>query len=203
MIGPYETAEQAERDGERLRNGVLRMDLNETCRRAGVELGTFDQEVVDQLSGGKTAAAQAVAGIIARAARVLPMGTYAPVRPMWVQDEKRLWYRYLIVGRIVLDPEGAIETGWRRLEMMRAARGADPMLDLWEKILNAGPDEVLATLVARTEQAIELRRWSPFIELVDQEERLAMLDAFNATHPRGEGEWQMPDDEPADMKAKP
>ena len=103
------------------------------------------------------------------------------------QDQQRsLWLAYAVAGRIIADPDAAVDLALRNVDTMRSrVRGsAAQWLDEWEKLL-AGPIEVLlASYTSRDLRGRELRQKSPFAGLLDDEERTEVLHRWREARNR-------------------
>lgn len=104
------------------------------------------------------------------------------------RDQQRsLWLSYALAGRIVQDPRGARSLARRNLVRMReTTRGqATRWLDEWDALLDGPLEQVLANLVSPSPKGRELRQNMPFAGLLNESERIAVLDAWKARDPRG------------------
>lgn len=59
----------------------------------------------------------------------------------------------------------------------------DPYWDEWEQIMARGVDAVIAQLLEESEHAAEMRKCGPFSCLVPDEERLAVMAAWEPRRP--------------------
>lgn len=97
------------------------------------------------------------------------------------RDQRRsLWLTYAIAGRIVADPETALETAKRNLEGMRtSARGRGrSWLDEWERLLNGPVPVLLGAMTSRSQYGRDLRQNSPFAGILSEENRSEVLEAW-------------------------
>lgn len=63
--------------------------------------------------------------------------------------------------------------------------GARAWITEWERLIESGPDAVVAMLTERSVHAADLRQMAPFAGVLEEEERQAILDEF-ARRDRGE-----------------
>lgn len=97
------------------------------------------------------------------------------------RDQRRsLWLGYAIAGKFVRDPSSVLETAQENLGKMRArSRGANRRwLQEWEHLLSGKVEHVLEALTSRSPRARELRQNSPFAGVLSEQERDAILSAF-------------------------
>jgi hypothetical protein len=73
-----------------------------------------------------------------------------------------------------------------RATLARWLAGTSPRtrgyLEEWQRIVEAGPDAVVAALTAEAEHAATLRQCSPFTGILSNRERFALLRAWRETH---------------------
>ena len=103
------------------------------------------------------------------------------------RDQQRsLWLAYAVAGRIVTDPEAALDAARRNIETMRTrVRGsARQWLDEWEKLLSGSIEAMLAAYTSRDLRGRELRQHSPFAGLLDDIERAQVLDRWREVRDR-------------------
>jgi excisionase family DNA binding protein len=99
------------------------------------------------------------------------------------RDQRRsLWLAYAIAGRIVEDPDRAIELARGHLGRMRGvARGeAVRWLGEWERLLDRPIDDLLDRMTSRTLRGRELRQNSPFAGLLSEADRGRVLASWQA-----------------------
>ena len=97
------------------------------------------------------------------------------------RDQRRsLWLAYATAGRVVEDPDRAKQLARRNLERMReSSRGqARRWLDEWEHLVDGPVDRLLAMLVSTSPKGRELRQNSPFAGLLDDDERIRVLESW-------------------------
>jgi hypothetical protein len=103
-----------------------------------------------------------------------------PLRP----TVERSWRLHLAVaGKLAADPDGVLAHGRARLECLRNSDSPRDArwLERWQALLDAGPQAVLEVLTAHTDEEIDFCRSSPFVGVLTQEERLAVLNAFRVS----------------------
>jgi excisionase family DNA binding protein len=95
-------------------------------------------------------------------------------------QQRSLWLAHAIAGRVVTDPERAVELARRNLDTMRTvARGAaSQWLDEWARLLGGPLDVAMAAYTSRDLRGRELRQFNPFAGLLTDAERLAALQAW-------------------------
>ena len=98
------------------------------------------------------------------------------------RDQLRsLWLNHAVAGKLVSDPEGVLEHARSNLGRMRAAhaRGqAGRWLDAWAKLLDGPAEDVMEALTSRSPRSRELRQNSPFAGVLDEAERLQVLESY-------------------------
>lgn len=107
--------------------------------------------------------------------------------PLRREVEKSLWLHRAVVGKLVADPDKVMALARRNLARRRevhADGSANVWFDAWERLLDDGVDAVVDVITSRTELAAELRQNTPFAGVLTDRERLKVLAAFDATHPR-------------------
>ncbi|OPZ50718.1 MAG: hypothetical protein BWY91_02794 [bacterium ADurb.BinA028] len=80
------------------------------------------------------------------------------------------------------DPDKVLAQARANIIRWRVAHRPDGMtqawLSEWERLLDAGVDAVAEVLVSRASRAVDLRANSPFAGILDENERLAVLQSF-------------------------
>jgi excisionase family DNA binding protein len=153
-----------------------------TTGQAATMLGASRQHVVDLCNRGELASISIgshrrirrrdVLAFASRAARMSP-----PRREALLS----LWLGRAVAGKIALDPAAALEHGRRNLrEIERDHPEAGPSVREWERLIEDGPEAVMAALTSPTQAAADLRQNSPFFGLIPQHERDRVVDAFHA-----------------------
>ena len=95
---------------------------------------------------------------------------------------RSLWLAYAIAGKIIQDPDKAIDLARENLAAMRlASQGqARRWLDEWEYLLDGSIDKLLRSLVSPSPKSRELRQNSPFAGLLNQQERNQALATWSS-----------------------
>jgi excisionase family DNA binding protein len=92
-----------------------------------------------------------------------------------------LWLHRAVAGRLVRDP-GAIlaaaAINLRRLRRLHPEGGDWDWLDRWDAVLDQGVEAVLEALTSSSAAAVRLRETSPFMGILPEGERQAVLAAF-------------------------
>jgi hypothetical protein len=70
------------------------------------------------------------------------------------------------------------ESSLERLHRVHPDGMAAVWLDRWRSVIDAGVETVLDTLTSREPNAVELRQNSPFVGVLPEAERRAVLEAF-------------------------
>lgn len=97
------------------------------------------------------------------------------------RDQRRsLWLAHATAGRIVAEPQAAIELARRNIATMRqSSRGeANRWLDDWEQLLDGPLDRLLEQYTSRTLRGRELRQHAPFAGLLTEHERARVLSSW-------------------------
>jgi hypothetical protein len=96
-------------------------------------------------------------------------------------DRQSLWLHAAVAGKVARSPEAAVHRARLNLARMeRANRGPSRWLRHWHQVLDDGPERVIRTLTADTQEGRELRQNSPFAGVLTERERLEALAAFRA-----------------------
>jgi excisionase family DNA binding protein len=98
------------------------------------------------------------------------------------RDQVRsLLMAHALAGRIVTDPDRALELARRNLHAARArsARGSTAVwIDEWERLLDKPLSDVVTALTSSSPRSRELRQNNPFAGLLADEEREAVLETI-------------------------
>lgn len=99
--------------------------------------------------------------------------------PMTRDQLRALWLHRAVAGKIAANPGTIVAEAARTTRKLldREPDGA-PWLRQWLAILDRDPEVVMRTLVSTDPLARELRANSPFVDVLTQRERAAILDAF-------------------------
>ena len=169
-------------------NGVV--DSGDLIRtgEAAVLLGCSRQHVVDLCDSGRLPVVRGGGSHRhVRRSDVLAMAR----RPLTREQEQSRWLHAAIASRLVAEPDlvlGRARDNLDRFSAVHAGTMASHWLGLWRDAVDAGPDQVLTTLVSETPQAAEMRQNSPFTGVLPPDERRAVLESFRrhwrAGHPQ-------------------
>lgn len=100
------------------------------------------------------------------------------------ERERSLWLHRAVVVRLLIDPDGSIAIAKDNLAKLRRQHRSDGMtrkyLDDWDRIIEAGLDDISETLTSPSEHASELRQNSPFAGTLPAEDRARILKNFAA-----------------------
>ena len=111
---------------------------------------------------------------------------FAPRRDLRREELLSLWLHRAVAGQLVRDPPGAIAHARRNIERFRHIQPrARVWLEEWASILDAGPEAVLEMLTSLSREAVELRQNTPFVGLLSEDERRAVLAAFDQSYRAG------------------
>ena len=106
----------------------------------------------------------------------------ALIRPRLNREQlESLWLHWAIAGKVVAKPGAvlaAAQINLRRLRRIHPTGPAWEWLDLWDAVLEEGVEAVLDALTSSTEQAVALRRQSPFAGILSEAERRDVVTAF-------------------------
>ncbi len=99
--------------------------------------------------------------------------------PLTNDQLRSLWLHRAVAGKIAADPVGTLADARLRAERLLARQpdGAQ-WVNEWLRIIDRGPEAVMRTLTSTDPLARELRQNSPFVGLLADAERRAILDAF-------------------------
>ena len=96
------------------------------------------------------------------------------------RDQRRsLWLGHAIAGKIVTDPDAAIDVARRNIEVVLSnQRGSGRRWMLrWQELLDGPIEEILSTLTSNSTIARELRQNNPFAGLLDEDIRHQVISA--------------------------
>ena len=106
----------------------------------------------------------------------------ALLHPSLTREElEQLWLHRAVAGKFVTNPasvQAAATINLRRLRRLHPDGGAWAWLDRWQVVLDDGPEAVLDVLTSSAAYAAEFRRSSPFAGVLSEDERNAVLTAF-------------------------
>ena len=153
-----------------------------TTNRAATLLGCSRQHVVDLCTSGRLPYTRIGSH---RRIRRADVEAFATARPLRREELRSLWLHRVVAGKVVMDPDRAIAMARRNLARMLVAEPrAATYVESWERLLDSGPEPVLAMLTSDTAEAIQLRQNTPFAGLLTEAERQAALTAFAAAWER-------------------
>ena len=143
-------------------------------------MGCSRQHVVDLCDGGKLRCS--VIGSHRRIARADLKSFLDTGRALRREEERSLWLHRALLGPLMRDPDKVLAQARANIIRWRVAHRPDGMtqawLSEWERLLDAGVDAVAEVLVSRASRAVDLRANSPFAGILDENERLAVLQSF-------------------------
>jgi len=101
--------------------------------------------------------------------------------PLTDDQLRSLWLHRAATGHIVSDPEGTLAWAQARIGELLAGEpdGARWLLQ-WLSLIDRGPEAVMRAMTSTDPLARELRQNSPFVGLLPNDERRAVLEAFHA-----------------------
>lgn len=102
------------------------------------------------------------------------------------EEVRSLWLNRAVAAHLARDPDAVLaqaRSNLERFERIHAHSGVTHWLRRWRELLNAGPEAVMETLTATTEEASELRQNSPFPGVLSQSERDEILTSFTRHYP--------------------
>jgi excisionase family DNA binding protein len=114
--------------------------------------------------------------------RVRRADVEALIEPGLTRDQlESLWLHRAVAGMVVANPPvllAAAAINLRRLRRMHPEGDAWGWLDRWDAMLDDGVDAVLDVLTSSAQDAVEMRRASPFAGILSEAERRRVLKAF-------------------------
>lgn len=149
-----------------------------TTGEAAALLGSSRQHVVDLCKSGDLP--YVTVGTHRRIARSDVEAHRAGTVRLSRDQRRSLWLAHAVAGEIVKDPERHLALARDNLETLRSsARGrAVTWLTEWEHLLDEPLHELLDALTSVSLKGRELRQNSPFAGVLDERERLRVLDAW-------------------------
>lgn len=105
--------------------------------------------------------------------------------PLPEEKLKSLWLHRAVLGKLVADPEAILDRARRNIAASRERLPrAATYFDGWDRVLDAGVEEVARVLVAVDEWSTELRQNTPFTDVLTEDERQAVLRSFRRSRGR-------------------
>jgi excisionase family DNA binding protein len=103
--------------------------------------------------------------------------------PMTDDQLRSLWLHRVAAGRVARYPTRSLRAARRRIaESLRSDPAGQRWLRDWLLVIDRGPEAVMRTLTSIDPEARELRQNSPFVGLLTETERKAVIRAFHATY---------------------
>jgi len=104
--------------------------------------------------------------------------------PLTDDQLRSLWLHRAAAGHIASDPVGGLARARARVEELleREPDGAS-WLHQWLRLIDRGPEAVMRAMTSIDPLARELRQNSPFVGLLPDDERRAILEAFHSVGP--------------------
>ena len=117
--------------------------------------------------------------------RVRRTDVEALIHPVLTRTElEQLWLHQAIAARLVAHPAAVLATAainLRRLRRLHPGGREWVWFDRWEVLLDEGTDAVVAMLTSPAQYAVQMRSASPFVGVLSEVERRAVLDALSET----------------------
>ena len=104
--------------------------------------------------------------------------------PLTDDQLRSLWLHRAAAGHIASDPVGALARARARTEeLLEGEPDGAGWLHQWLGLINRGPEAVMRAMTSIDPLARELRQNSPFVGLLPDDERRAILEAFHSVGP--------------------
>lgn len=141
-------------------------------------LGVSRQHIVDLCNRGELTCIR-----IGTHRRIRRSEAQRLLRPQLTREqEKSLWLHRALLGRLMSDPQGVLETARENIISWKPGHRADGMairyLEQWERVIDNGIDDVAGVLTGTDEVSSELRQNSPFAGVLSDDERRQVLRSF-------------------------
>ena len=98
------------------------------------------------------------------------------------EQEKSLWLHRALLGALMIDPRGVLQTAQGNIARWRTVHRPDGMsvryLGQWQQVIDDGVDVVARVIVGMDERSCELRQNSPFAGVLSEAERRQVLRSF-------------------------
>lgn len=105
--------------------------------------------------------------------------------PLPEEKLKSLWLHRAVLGKLVADPVAILDKARRNVAASRERLPRSTVyFDGWDRVLDAGVEEVARVLVATDEWSTELRANTPFTDVLTEDERQAVLGSFRRSRGR-------------------
>jgi len=160
-----------------------------TTGQAAELLGTSARHVVDLCARGELTYTLAGTHRRLRRSDVLALAGRAAANrggPLTDDQLRSLWLHRAAAGRVAADPMGSLAAARTALERSLARQPAgERWVRAWLDLLDRGPEAVMRAMTSTDPDARELRQNSPFIALLPDDERRAILTAFRAARTEG------------------
>ena len=158
---------------------LLRAVMGVTQAQLAAVAGTSQPTIASYETGAKSPTWRT----IVRAAEAAGVECYAWVGPAMTRDQRRsLALHAAIAAELAARPESVLETARRNVSVMRAAnRGAEHLLEEWDRILQLPPRLVASRMLDPSDHGRDLRQVTPFAGVLDARSRAAVYRAFRAT----------------------
>jgi excisionase family DNA binding protein len=156
-----------------------------TTGQVAALLGTTPRHVVNLCLRGELPYSMAGTHRRIRRADALALAGRAAANqggPLTADQLRSLWLHRAAAGLVARDPVGTLEQARGTIER-RLADEPDGArwLRRWLDLIDRGPEAVMRAMTSTDPMARELRQNSPFLDLLPDDERRAILDAFEAT----------------------
>jgi len=100
------------------------------------------------------------------------------------EKQRSLWLNRLVVGELVRDLDRVVAIARDNISRCRVVHATRPTilasLDRWSEILDQGVEAIASTLTGQSEEAEDLRQNSPFVGVLDEQQREQALASFRA-----------------------
>jgi excisionase family DNA binding protein len=153
-----------------------------TTGQAARQLGCTRQHVVDLCNRGLLPYSLVSSH---RRIRRADLAGYAAGSQRMTRDQQRSFRLAMaIAGHLVTDPEPTIAAARAHIESLgpgSSRRRGGKWLDRWKTLLDGPLDDLLTALTADTTDSRELRQNSPFIGILKESEREAILRGVSRT----------------------
>ena len=166
------------------------MDVGKTIRKRRQHAGLSQHALADAAATSQPTIAAYEAGRVVPSvptlSRILESCGYAlAVRPStthvrWTRvEEKSLAIHRAIAAKLLTDTTPVLAKARHNMVTLRDADlgHASQLLDDWDRLLAGSVDEIVTIILARTQQAIDLRQMTPFAGVLTDSERRSILQS--------------------------